>query len=161
MIEDKYKDIAELSTTLVGAIQRTGLTILALRDRYAKFMMPLEGNVNHVGSIYAGSLFTLGEFTGGIIPGVSFDISRFYPIVKEVNIKYFKPAKTDVTIEHTMSKEDADKIQAEAAENGKADFTMELELKDANDETVSIVSGIWQIRTIPDELKEAFKLPNT
>ncbi len=161
MIEDKYKDIAELSTKLVGAIERTGLTILSLGDRYAKFMMPLEGNANHVGSIYAGSLFTLGEFTGGIIPGVTFDISRFYPIVKEVNIKYLSLAKTDVTIEHTMSKEEADKIQTEAEENDKADFTMELEIKDANNETVALVNGVWQIRVIPEELKASlsFSIP--
>ncbi len=160
MIEDKYKGIAELTTTLVKSIQRTGLTILAARERYAKFMMPLEGNTNHVGSMYAGALFTLGEFTGGIIPGVTFDVERFYPIVKEVTIKFLGLAKTDVTIEHSISKEDADKIQADAEENNKADFTMELEVKDANDEIVALVNGIWQIRTIPEEFKEAFKLPD-
>ncbi|MBU3918240.1 DUF4442 domain-containing protein [bacterium] len=161
MIEEKYKDIAELATTLVGAIQRTGLKVLALRDRYAKFMMPLEGNTNHVGSIYAGSLFTLGEFTGGIIPGVTFDISRFYPIVKEVTIRYISYAKTDVTIEHTMSKEEADRIQAEVEANGKADFAMELEIKNTNNETVALVNGIWQMRTIPEAMREAFNFSKT
>lgn len=157
MIEEKYRDVAELSVSLVGAIKRTGLSIVSLRERYAKFRMPLEGNINHIGAMYAGSLFTLGEFTGGILPAVAFDITRFYPIVKEVTIKYVALAKTDVTIEAEMSREEVGKIQAEAEENGKADFTLELELKDENDEVVALVNGIWQIRLIPEELKGMFK----
>lgn len=158
MIEEKYRDVAELSVSLVEAIKRTGLSIVSLKDRYAKFKMPLEGNINHVGAMYAGSLFTLGEFTGGILPAVAFDITRFYPIVKEITIKYVALAKTDVTIEAEMSREEVDTIQAEAEENGKADFMLALELKDEKDEVVALVNGTWQIRLMPDELKGMFKI---
>jgi len=155
MIEEKYNKIAELAVNLVEGIKRTGLTVISLKDRYGKLLMPLQGNVNHVGMMYAGSLFTLGEVTGGIIPAVAFNITEFYPIVKEVNIKFVAPAMTDVTIECSISEEETKSVQDEADKNGKADFIMDMEIKDTNNKTVAVVKGTWQIRKIPEELKES------
>jgi len=157
MIEEKYKFIAELAETSIEAIKRTGIKVIALKEGYAKMVMPLEGNINHVGTMYAGSLFTIGEFTGGIIYGAAFDVEKFYPLVKEVNIRFKRPALTDVTLEVSMSKEDAEKIQNEASEQGKCDFVLNLEIKDANDVVVALVEGTWQIRVIPKEMGNPFK----
>jgi acyl-coenzyme A thioesterase PaaI-like protein len=150
MIEEKYREAAELAVGLVEAIKRTGIRALALRDRYAKMLMPLEGNVNHVGVMYAGSLFTLGEVAGGAIHLTSFDAGKLYPIVKEVHIRFRRPAASDVTMEVGLGAEEAARIQAEALEKGKADFVLNLELKDAGGEVVSIVSGTWQVRRFPE-----------
>lgn len=157
MIEEKYRDIADASVSMVEGIRRTGIKIVALRERYAKTMMPLEGNVNHVGMMYAGSLFTIGEFSGGIIHGVTFDFEKLVPIVKELFIKFRSPAMTDVTLEVEMSREEADRIMNEAEDKGKADFTLDLEIKDTGGKTVSLVNGIWQVRKIPEEMKDWFK----
>ena len=112
--------------------------------------MPIEGNVNHVGMMYAGSLFTLGEIAGGVIHLVSFDVTRLVPIVKEVQIRFRRPAVTDVTMKVELSAEEASRIQTEALEKGKADYRLELELEDTNGEVVSIVSGTWQVRRTPE-----------
>ena len=149
MSDDKYRDAEELIVGAVEAIKRTGLRVVCLRDRYAKMLMPLEGNVNHVGMMYAGSLFTLGEIAGGAIYVVSFDMTRLFPIVKEVKIRFRRPATTDVIMEVELSAEEASRIQAEALEKGKADYVLNLELEDAEGEVVSIVEGTWQVRTIP------------
>ncbi len=156
MIEDKYKLTAEYTETGVEGIRRTGIKVLAMRDRYVKLLMPLEGNVNHVGIMYAGSLFTIGECMGGAIYGVAFDVRSFFPIVKEVTIRFRRPVTSDVTLELEMSEEEADRIQKQAEEAGKADFTLNLDLKDTNYETVCLVSGIWQIRKIPEGLDAPF-----
>ncbi len=157
MIEEKYKDIAELSVNLVEAIKRTGLEIVALRERYAKFKMPIAGNTNHIGIMYAGSLFTLGEFTGGIVPGVSFDINKYYPIVKEITIRYVAMATSDIFIEKEMEEAEVRRIIQVVEENNKADFSMELELKTEEGVVVAIVNGIWQLRKIPEEMKGMIK----
>jgi hypothetical protein len=96
--------------------------------------------------MYAGSLFILGEFAGGIIHGVSFDYNTFFPIVKEVTIRYVQAAKTDVTLEVEMSAETAARIQSRADVEGKCDFELDLALKDTDDQTVAEVNGIWQLR---------------
>jgi len=146
MIEEKYQIVAEFAVSAVEGIKRTGMRVLTLKDRYAKIMMPFQGNVSHVGTMYAGSLFVLGEFAGGIIHGVAFDYNKFFPIVKEVTIRYLKAAKTDVTLEVEMSAENADRIQATADREGKCDFELDLALKDGDDQTVAEVHGVWQLR---------------
>jgi acyl-coenzyme A thioesterase PaaI-like protein len=148
VIDEKYAEVAGLLEGAVEAIQRTGIRVLALRDRYAKMLMPIEGNVNHVGIMYAGSLFTLGEIAGGAIHLVSFDVTRLIPIVKEVSIRFRRPATTDVTMQVKLAPEEASRIEAEALDQGKADFALDLELVDANGEVVAIVGGTWQVRAI-------------
>ena len=151
MIEEKYAEIVKMAIASVPGIERTGLQVLELRDGYAKALMPLnEGNTNHVGIMYAGSLFTLGEFSGGAIHVASIDFSKYFPIVKEVRIRFRRPALTDITVEVSMSEEQAKSLEAEAEEKGKADFELNLELKDQNDVTVAEVSGTWQIRKISE-----------
>jgi acyl-coenzyme A thioesterase PaaI-like protein len=150
--DEKYAGAAGLITDAVEAIKRTGIRVVALRDRYAKMLMPLEGNVNHVGMMYAGSLFTLGEIAGGAIYAVSFDMNKLFPIVKAIKIRFRRPATTDVIMEVELSAEEAARIQAEALEKGKADYVLNLELEDASGEVVSIVEGTWQVRTISKEM---------
>jgi acyl-coenzyme A thioesterase PaaI-like protein len=155
VIDEKYRAVAEPLVGAVEAIARTGIRVVALRDRYAKMLMPLEGNVNHVGMMYAGSLFTLGEIAGGAIHTVSVDLTRLFPIVKEVSIRFRRPAMTDVTVEVALSAEEASRIEAAALKEGKADYALNLELEDANGEVVSIVTGTWQSRLIPEGMQLA------
>ena len=159
MIEKGYEVIADYCQNGIPAIKRTGLTITDMSKRYAKVMMPLEGNANHIGMMYAGSLFSIGEISGGVIHGASFDTEKFVPLVKEVSIRFRRPALTDVTLEVTLTQEEADRIQNEAAEKGKADFTLSLEIKDASGEVVSIVNGTWQIRKMPEGIPSPFPKP--
>jgi len=161
MIEEKYQPLAESAISMVEGIKRTGIRIVGLRDGYAKCIMPLHDNINHVGIMYAGSLFTLGEIMGGIMWGIMFDVEKFYPIVKEITIRFTRPAATDVSLEVNFNKGDAIRIQEEAEKGGKADYTLDLDLTDAAGETVSIVHGVWQIRKTPEELKGMLKLPKT
>jgi acyl-coenzyme A thioesterase PaaI-like protein len=150
VIDEKYTGADKLLVDAVEGIKRTGIRVLSLRDRYAKMLMPLEGNGNHVGMMYAGSLFTLGEIAGGAIHVTSFDMGRLFPLVKKIEIRFRRPAVTDVTLEVEISAEEASRIQAEALEKGKADYVLNLELKDASGEVVSIVEGTWQVRAMTE-----------
>ncbi len=148
LIDKKYAEVVEMTENSIEGLKRTGLKIIELRDRYVKLCMPLEGNGNHLDIMYAGSLFSIGEVTGGIIPSVSLDMTDLVPIVKEVNIRFVSPAMTDVFLTAEISEEEAAEIQKTAAENGKADLSLELELKNASDDIVAYVSGTWQVRNM-------------
>jgi len=147
-IDPKFAEVARLAIDLVEGIKRTGLEILELADRHVRLRMPLQGNSNHVGIMYAGSLFTLGEITGGIIPAVSMDLTHLVPIVKEVNIRFRAPAMSDVFLTADIGADEAANIYRTAVEQGKADFKLDLELQDVNGAVVAIVSGTWQVRSI-------------
>lgn len=115
-------------------------------DRYVKVLLLLEPNVNHIGTIYAGSLFSIGEYIGGPIFVASFDYTRFYPVVKAVNVQFCRPATTDVTVETMMGKAEAKAIQREAEAKGKADRKMYLEVKNQSGEICCQLQGVWQLR---------------
>jgi len=133
--------------TAIEFALRAGLRAVHMGpDQGIKLLMPLESNANHVGTMYAGALFTLAEVMGGaafrtymLDPGV-------FPIVKGLNIKFTKPARTDITAEYKMDQADADKILAECLEVGKANYDISLELKDETGLVVAVSDGYYQIR---------------
>ena len=141
-------EIKEKMAKSILFAERTGIEVVDVSKGYAKLKMPIEGNGNHVNTMYAGALFTLAELPGGIVYVSTFDRSRYYPIVKDMYIKFTRPATTDVTIEIRLSDEEAQRITADAEENGKADYILEGELVDANGTVVALSKGTYQLRKI-------------
>ena len=132
----------------IAFVARSKVKVLAMEPGYVKMMMPLEPNLNHVGTMYAGALFTLAELPGGAIFLTTFDVGRFYPIIKGMEIKFVKPATTDVTVEVKLDLEEAEKIQATANKAGKADYDWDCEVKDANGQVVCVTSNRYQLRSM-------------
>jgi acyl-coenzyme A thioesterase PaaI-like protein len=132
----------------IGFVARSKVKVLAMEPGYVKMMMPLEPNLNHVGTMYAGALFTLAELPGGAIFLTTFDVGSFYPIIKGMEIKFVKPATTDVTVEVRLGLDEAAKIQATANEAGKADYDWDCEVKDANGQVVCVTSNRYQLRSM-------------
>ncbi|HOG07087.1 MAG: DUF4442 domain-containing protein [Syntrophales bacterium] len=155
MIEKKYAGVARYVESGIDAIGRFGVKALEFRDRHVKLLMPLDRNVNHVGMMYAGALFALGEVMGGAIFGVAFDYRKYFPIVREVQIRYLKPAFTDVTLTADISEAQVAEAVAAFEAKGKADIALDLELKDAEGTVVAQVRGVWQGRKLP----EGFPVP--
>jgi len=129
-------------------VHRTGISVLALEPGYVKMTCPFAPNVNHVGTMYAGALFTLAELPGGAIFMTTFDPKRFYPIVKDMQIRFRRPARTDVTVEVRLDAATAAEIQGRAERDGKADYAWDCELRDADDVVVAITHNVYQLRTI-------------
>jgi len=146
MIAEKYQDHVRMLEGIIKIVEKMGIRVVEMRDRHVKLLMPLEPNINHIGTIYAGSLFSIGEFIGGVLFLASFDHTRFYPIVKAINIQFRRPAATDVTVESTLSEAEVDAIQREADAKGKADWKMDLEVRDQAGEVCCLLQGVWQMR---------------
>ena len=133
---------------MIPFAQRTGVRVEHAEPGYVRLRMPFEPNVNHVQMMYAGALFTLAEVPGGTMFTTTFDYKRFYPIVKEMKIRFRRPALTDIIVEVRLSESEATRITKEAEANGKADYEWECELKDTNGEVVAISHNVYQLRRI-------------
>lgn len=127
-------------------LERTGIVVDHAERGLVRLRMPFEPNVNHVGMMYAGALFTLAEVPGGTIFLTSFDAKKYYPIVKDLQIRFRRPATTDITVEVRISDDEIARITAEADANGKADYGWECELKDESGEVVAISRNTYQMR---------------
>ena len=66
----------------IAFVRRMGLKAVTLEPGHVKLLVPLAGNENHIGTMYAGALFTLAEIPGGALFITSFDTRRFYPIIR-------------------------------------------------------------------------------
>jgi thioesterase domain-containing protein len=140
--------VKELVETKVAFVERMKLKALELEPCHVKLTAPLEGNDNHVGGMYAGALFTLAEMIGGALFLTTFDVEKYYPIIKEMTIQYRRPARTDCVVEVSISESEAQRIREEAEKNGKAEFNLECDIRDQHGEVVATTRGIYQIRTI-------------
>ena len=92
-------------------VTRCGVKVLELARGYCKMLMPFEPNINHVGMMYAGALYTIAELPGGVIYLTSFDTSKYYPIVKDMQIRFRRPAMGDVTVSVRVSEEEIAKYK--------------------------------------------------
>ncbi len=130
----------------IPCIERMGLKVREMAPRRASLLAPLKGNENHIGTMYAGIQFTLAEIPGGILFLTTFDVSKYIPIVKNLNISFIRPATTDITIDLELSQEEVDRVNAELEEKGKSDFILNGELKDTQGTVVAKTAATYQIR---------------
>ncbi|MFJ4651304.1 PaaI family thioesterase [Nocardia sp. NPDC088792] len=146
-------DAPPLKDVVNGALEYTipiahkmGVEALEVRPGYAASKVPVEGNGNHFGVMYAGVLFTVAEILGGALAIASFDTAKYFPLVKDLHIFFRKPAATDVTAAATLSEEEIARITAEADAKGKSDFTLKAVVTDANGVVVAETEGLYQLR---------------
>ncbi len=125
---------------------RMGLRVVEARRGFAAASVPAEGNGNHFGVIYAGVQFTVAEILGGIIALTSFDASKYYPLVKNVDIKFVGMATSELRAEATIDDETIARVEAEAADRGKADYTLDAVVTDAAGNVVATTHGLYQLR---------------
>lgn len=136
----------QLTEEQIAFVKRSNLKAEILEPGHVRLRMPIEGNKNHIGSMYAGALFTLAEIPGGALFLTSFDVQRFYPIVKEMNLRFRRPAMGDITVEARLGTTEIQRLQDEAKEHGKAEYTLQLQLTDASGEVVAESRGLYQLR---------------
>ncbi|MGQ0840550.1 PaaI family thioesterase [Actinokineospora sp.] len=131
---------------LIPQAHRMGVTAVELAPGRVVCSVPLADNGNHLGTMYAGVLFTVAEVLGGGICLPIFDLSRFYPIVKDLRIDFRRPARSDVRAAATLTAETIERVRAEAEDHGKSTFILEAELTDTEGHVVATTVGTYQLR---------------
>jgi thioesterase domain-containing protein len=130
----------------IPMLGRLGLQVVAMGPGTMTLRVPFEGNHNHVGTMYAGALFAIAEVPGGALAVQLFDPAKYYPVIKDMSVDYRRPARTDVTVDASISPEDVERVLSEVDAAGKADFVMDLEVKDAEGTVVMTALGHYQLR---------------
>jgi acyl-coenzyme A thioesterase PaaI-like protein len=130
----------------IPPVHKMGVRVVEARRGHAVASVPLAGNDNHFGVIYAGVQFTVAEMLGGVIALATFDAAKYYPLVKNVDIAFTGMARTDLLAQASLDDEEIARIAADVAENGKADFTLDAVVKDQAGQTVSVTRGLYQLR---------------
>jgi acyl-coenzyme A thioesterase PaaI-like protein len=122
----------------IEPIIRTGLVFEAVEPNKLVGRMPLAGNSNHTGIMYAGSLFALAECMAGVLFINRFGTEKIAPICANIDIRFRRPASSDVTLTMVIEDDEFERLEHQVMEQGKASVTYEEHLVDANGEVVSI-----------------------
>jgi hypothetical protein len=78
----------------------------------------------------------------------TFDSSTYFPLVKNVDISFVGMARSESRAQAGLDDETIARIDAEAAERGKSDSTLEAVVTDADGKTVAATRGLYQLRAI-------------
>ena len=131
---------------LIPRAWQMGVRFTELRSGVAKAQVPLEGNANHFGVIYAGVTFTVAEVLGGALHTASFDASTHYPLVKSLTIDFTAPGRGPLTAVASLPEAEVTRIRAAAAPDAKVDFVLEAEVTGEDGTVVARTRGDYQIR---------------
>jgi acyl-coenzyme A thioesterase PaaI-like protein len=145
-VELTVEDVTEVLGGLVPRMREMGFEVTALAPGLAVAEVGMEGNANHLGTMYAGTLFGVAELLGGVICHPSFDLERFYPTVKSLTIDFRRPATTRVRAEARLTEAAIEDIRTLAEATGKAEFELDAVVTDASGEVVATTRGTYQLR---------------
>lgn len=132
----------------VPLLTRAKLEVVALERGYVKVKMPIEGNGNHFGVMYAGNIYSISEYVGAGVLLHAVDFSQSIPLAKSATIDYLAPAMEDVFVELRMSDEEIQRLEDEVAEKGKSEYIIEPEVKTADGTVVARARGTYQLRSM-------------
>ena len=139
--------VTEIIRRTVPILGEMGIEVVESRPGRAVALLPFGPNRNHVGTTYAGSLFSVAEVLGGILALSSFTLEGYAPVVKSLSINYLRPALGDVHATVEMTEEEIARVLSEAAADGKSNYEIAATVTDANGVIVATTVGQYQLRS--------------
>jgi len=133
----------------VDTLKNMGIRILEQSPNILKVELPLEGNRNHLGGIYAGAIFSLAEFPFGMMCVLKFGMQNLVPVVGEVTIRYLAPARENLIVELKVSDQEWEEMERETSTHGKFKIAREIEVRDVSGRAIAIVKATYFMLKLP------------
>lgn len=140
------EQVNQVMRTSIPLVESTRIEVLELAPGYARTRAPFEGNGNHLGTMYAGVLFTVAEVIGGVMAAVTFDMTKVLPVVKSMGIDFRRPARSDVTAEARLDQATIDAAAEAAERDGKGPYELRATVTDAEGTVVAVTVAQYQVR---------------
>ena len=136
-------NLLEKTLQSVETLKHMGLRVLINTPNTLKLEMPLDGNKNHMGTAYAGAIFTLAEVPFGLMCIERFGTHEIVPAVGEVTIRFTAPATGALTVEIHISDEEWAEIEQQTRTKGKYKIAREIEVRDSQGRVNTIARATY------------------
>ena len=113
--------------------------------------LPIDDSVlNHLNTLNASALFTLAEAASGDALQNHFPelAGKVIPVLRDSQIKFRKPATTDVMAFPSMSTETVERFKEQLVKKGRALIEVEVEVRDRENTTICLASFNWFVQRI-------------
>lgn len=106
--------------------------------------------LNHLQTIHASALFTLAEAASGEVLQLQFPelVGKVIPVLRDSQMKFRKPATTDVTAFPSISAETIERFNEQFAKKGRALIEVGVEIRDEENTTVCSGNFNWFVQKI-------------
>ena len=102
---------------------------------------------NHVGSIHAGALFTLGETCAGLVIIRNFPFKKFRPLMSDVKVTYSKQARGNVTGEAIIPPADIARMHETIKQGEVPSIEVTTNIFNDQKEIIAVVTTLWQVKS--------------
>jgi acyl-coenzyme A thioesterase PaaI-like protein len=137
-------------TETIPWVKLSGLKVDIFEKGHVRLSVPVNPlHINHVGIVYAGTYFMLMEVAGAALFLAAYGVERFIPINKAMNIRFLKPASTDISCELFLTQEKADEMLSPIIERGKGDWILDMTTADSAGKTVAESTCTYHIIPLP------------
>lgn len=106
----------------------------------------IRRNTNHLGSIHACAIATIGEFAAGLVLLKEFEMNDYRLIMKDIYVEYKKQAITDLRATVNQDELFLKQIKNELANATPSIAKITTKVSDLNDQEVAIVTTTWQLK---------------
>ncbi|HZQ79893.1 MAG TPA: DUF4442 domain-containing protein [Acidimicrobiia bacterium] len=142
-------DIPELEARLhqlLPVYEYIGLRIESLGEVLACTVPLTEANANHLGAIHAAVQFAAAEALGGIAYFAHPEWGECWIAVRDVSIAFKRVARTSLRAEAVFDTAMATDVAAKLAAHGRADYELDMMLRNTGGEVVTTAVGHYVLR---------------
>ena len=123
------------------------LQVESIEDGIYSARTPLNNNTkNHVNIFHAGPMWMTAEYLGGLIAAHNLDDPKYQPVIAGLNIKFLRPAMTDITAETEFSPADASAMKDALEATGRFAYKLHVVIKDTAGKVVAEADGDYLIK---------------
>ncbi|HJR19817.1 MAG TPA: YiiD C-terminal domain-containing protein [Actinomycetota bacterium] len=118
-------EVENVVRAMVPALAFIGIEVAEVGHGHVRTRLPHAAqNGNHIGTVYAGVLFSFLEATGGALVLVSFDVARYVPVIVEGTIRYARPVTSAIECDLAMTTDEIDAVHHMLEDDRKASWTL-------------------------------------
>lgn len=142
---DVVRTVLHSNVQMLGEM---GMDVLEVEARHVRTRLPFAPrNGNHIGTVYAGVLFSFLEATGGALVLVSFDVSRWIPVIVEGTIRYARPVTSAIECDLSLGESERDGVHTMLEGDPKASWTLAASAVDEEGRTACAADLVYRFRT--------------
>ncbi|HEX3736619.1 MAG TPA: DUF4442 domain-containing protein [Solirubrobacterales bacterium] len=143
-----FDAIAKGMALAVPYISHIGIEVTAMSDGAATALLPDRPELhNHVGSQHAGALFGVAETASGaaFVGAFAARMGDVTPLARSAQIAYLKVARGPIEAKAKLGVPASEALAA-LDEDGRVDFSVEVEMTDAEGVVVATATVDWNVR---------------
>jgi uncharacterized protein (TIGR00369 family) len=147
-MELDFDAIAKGMAVAVPYIGHIGIEVTAMSEGEATALLPERPELlNHVGSQHAGALFSVAETASGaaFVGAFAVRMGDVTPLARSAEISYLKVARGPIEAKAKLGVPAAEALAALDAD-GRVDFSVEVEMTDAEGAVVATATVDWNVR---------------